>query len=101
MTNTLKGRIEATRAVTLGVGHFSTPEPQIEVTIPSDTHFRVLKAELHRLAAEAELATPADQDWLVQTEVISDRRGRVYLELIEGRGAEVEAGMKLLRSLRG
>ena len=77
----------------------STPEPQIEVRMPKGTHFRRLHAALHRLAAEVELATPAREAWVVQTDPTSDERGRVYLELANGDEAEAARALALLRTI--
>lgn len=77
-----------------------TPEPQIAVRFPKGTSYRVVKAALHKLAAEIELATPASERWCVNTEDESES-GRVYLELADARPAETERGMALLRKLAG
>ncbi|NOU32103.1 MAG: hypothetical protein HOO96_29720 [Polyangiaceae bacterium] len=79
---------------------YGTPEPQIEVRTPKGTHFRKLHAALHMLAAEAELATPAGESWVVQTDATSDQRGRIYLELADGNEQEAARGLELLRRLR-
>ena len=58
-----------------------------------------MKAALHKLAADVELATPAGERWCVNTEDFNES-GRVYLELADaalseaarGDGAPHEAG---------
>src|SRR5690606_35645304 len=56
------------------------------------TSYRVVKAALHKLAAEIELATPASERWCVNTEDESES-GRVYLELADATPAESARGM--------
>jgi hypothetical protein len=53
------------------------------------------------LAAEVELATPAGEAWVVQTDATSDERGRLYLELADATGAEAKRGLALLQRIRG
>jgi hypothetical protein len=65
------------------------------------TSYRVLNAALYELAAEIELATPAREGWLVQTERLGPTRGRVYLELGSATPAETERGMEMLKALGG
>jgi hypothetical protein len=43
--------------VSQGESRYGTPEPQIALRFPKGTSYRVVKAALHRLAAEIELAT--------------------------------------------
>jgi hypothetical protein len=75
-----------------------TPEPQIALRFPKGTSYRVVKAALHRLAAEIELATPASERWCVNTEDFN-QSGRVYLELADATPAEAGRGMALLKKL--
>jgi hypothetical protein len=58
-----------------------------------------VKAALHKLAAEIELATPASERWCVNTEDYNES-GRVYLELADATPAEAARGMALLEKLR-
>jgi hypothetical protein len=62
------------------------------------TSYRVVKAALHKLAAEIELATPAGERWCVNTEDFNES-GRVYLELADATPAEAARGMALLEEL--
>jgi len=64
------------------------------------TSYRVVKAALHKLAAEIELATPARERWCVNTEDFNES-GRVYLELADATPAETARGMALLGKLAG
>lgn len=64
------------------------------------TNYRVVKAALHKLAADAELATPASERCCVNTENFNDSR-RVYLELADATPAEVARGMEMLTKLVG
>jgi hypothetical protein len=45
------------------------PEPQLEIRLPHGSNHRVVKAELHKLAAILELATPVGESWVVHIEV--------------------------------
>ena len=100
MNDTTKKAIgSATIKVGQAASRYGTPEPQIEVRMPKGTHFRKLRAALHMLAAEAELATPAGESWVVQTDATSDERGRIYLELADGNEQEAARGLELLRRL--
>jgi hypothetical protein len=65
-----------------------------------DTSHRVVKAALHKLAAEIELATPASESWCVNAEDYNER-GRVCLELADATPVEVARGMSLLERLVG
>ena len=67
--------------------------------MPRGTPYRRLHAALHLLAADAELATPAREHWVVQTEVTSDERGRVYVEIADATEEEAERGLELLRAV--
>lgn len=64
------------------------------------TSHRVVKAALHKLAAEIELATPASESWCVNTEDYNES-GRVCLELADATPVEVARGMSLLEMLVG
>ena len=72
------------------------PVPRIEVDVQGAGP-RVLRAELHRLAAEVELAIPGDEVWGVGIQCPHDSRGWVWLALCHGRGSEPEQGMAVLR----
>jgi hypothetical protein len=81
MSTTTKNT-QATKTVSQGESRYGTPEPQIALRFPKGTSYRVVKAALHKLAAEIELATPASERWCVNTEDESES-GRVYLELAD------------------
>ena len=100
MNSTTKQALgEATITVTAAASRYGTPEPQIEVRMPKGTHFRKLHAALHMLAAESELATPASEKWVVQTDATSDLRGRIYLELLDGDEQEAKRGVEFLHAI--
>lgn len=99
MSTTTKNT-QATKTVSQGESRYGNPEPQIALRFPKGTSFRVVKAALHKLAAEIELATPANESWLVQTEDFNES-GRVYLELCNATPAEAARGMALLKTLVG
>ena len=99
MSTTTKNT-QATKAVSQGESRYGTPEPQIALRFPKGTSYRVVKAALHKLAAEIELATPASERWCVNTEDCNES-GRVYLELADATPAEAARGMALLEKLVG
>lgn len=99
MSTTTKST-QATKTVSQGESRYGNPEPQIALRFPKGTHFLVVKAALHKLAAEIELATPASESWIVQAEDYNES-GRVYLELADATPAEAERGMALLTKLVG
>lgn len=91
---------QTTKTVSQGESRYGTPEPQIVLRFPKGTSYRVVKAALHKLAAEIELATPASERWCVNTEDFNES-GRVYLELADATPAEAARGMGMLtRSCR-
>lgn len=92
--------ITITKTVSQGESRYGTPEPQIALRFPKGTSYRVVKAELHKLAAEIELATPASERWCVNTEDFNEI-GRVYLELADATPAEAARGMAALTNLVG
>jgi hypothetical protein len=86
---------QATTTVSQGESRYGTPEPQIALRFPKGTNYRVVKAALHKLAAEIELATPASESWCVNTEDYNET-GRAYLELADATPAEVARAIALL-----
>jgi hypothetical protein len=72
MSTTTKNTL-ATKTVSQGESRYGTPEPQIALRFPKGTSYRVVKAALHKLAAEIELATPASERWCVNTEDFNER----------------------------
>jgi hypothetical protein len=91
---------QATKTVSQAESRYGTPEPQIALHFPKGTSYRVVKAALHRLAAEIELAMPASERWRVNTEDFNES-GRVYLELADATPAETARGMALITKLVG
>jgi len=98
--NTTTKNTRATKTVSQGESRYETPEPQIALRFPKGTSYRVVKAALHKLAAEIELATPASESWIVQTDEFNES-GRVYLELADATPAEAARRMALLTKLVG
>lgn len=99
MTTTMKN-MQATTTVSQGDSRYGSPEPQIALRFPKGTSYRVVKAALHKLAADVEMATPASESWCVNFEDFNES-GRVYLELADATPAEAERGMALLKTLVG
>ena len=99
MSTTTKNT-QATMTVSQGESRYGNPEPQIALRFPKGTSYRVVKAALHNLAAEIELATPASESWCVNTEDCNES-GRVYLELADATPAEAARGMVMLKKLVG
>jgi hypothetical protein len=89
----------------LARNRYGTASPAIVVECPAGTNYRLVMVELHRLAAEIELATVAcNGRWLVQIDQeVSERKaqGRVYLELVNGDPRETDLAMGALRSVLG
>ena len=65
----------------IGTSRYGSPQPQLMVRTPKGTHFRQLRAALLSLAAEAELATPTSEHWIVQ---IDDAGNEVLCSRLEG-----------------
>ncbi len=99
MSTTTKNT-QATKTVSQGESRYGTPEPQIALRFPKGTSYRVVKAALHKLAAEIELATPASERWCVNTEDFNES-GRVYLELADATPVEAARGLAMLTKLVG
>lgn len=91
---------QATTTVSQGESRYRNPEPEIALRFPEGTSYRVVKAALHKLAADVELATPANERWCVTTEDFNES-GRVYLELPDATPAQAARGMALLTKLVG
>ena len=98
--STTTTKTQATKTVSQGESRYGTPEPQIALRFPKGTSHRVVKAALHKLAAEIELATLASERWCVNAEDFNES-GRVYLELADATPAEAERAMGLLGNLVG
>ena len=91
---------QATTTVSQVESRYGSPEPQIALRFPKATHYRVVKAALHKLAAEVELATPTGESWCVQVDDYKES-GRVYLELADATPAEAARGMAMLKKVAG
>ena len=91
----------ATETVSQATSAYGTPEPQIEVRLPPGSHYRAHNAATLQLAAQAELATPVVERWIVRTSLNAESGGRVYLELDRGTAAEAARGMAVLRAVVG
>ncbi len=91
---------QATTTVSQVENRYGSPEPQVAQRFPKGTHYRVVKAALHKLTAKIELATPAGESWCVQVDDYSES-GRVYLELADAMPAETARGMAMLQKLAG
>ena len=94
MSTTTKNT-QATTTVSQGESRYGTPEPQIALRFPKGTSYRVVKAALHKLAADVELAS---ESWCVNTEDYNES-GRVYLGYANATPAEAARGMALLKKV--
>lgn len=92
---------QPTTTISQGESRYGNAEPQIALRYPKGTHHRVVKAALLKLAAEIELATPANEGWNVEIDVFYDACGRVYLELSDATPTESARAMALLKTLVG
>jgi len=102
MNNAILNDLAALVTPSLARSRYGSPEPQIAVRMPErNAHHRKLSAALHALAAQVELATPAGERWIVQTEMQADDHGRVYLELATDHAEEANRGLALLRKIAG
>ena len=91
---------QTTKTVSQGESRYGTAEPQIELRLPKGTSHRLVSAGLHKLAADVELATPANERWCVSTDDYNES-GRVYLELADATPAEAARGMAMLKKMVG
>jgi hypothetical protein len=99
MSTTTKNT-QATKTVSQGESRYGTPEPQIALRFPKGTSYRVVKAALHKLAADVERATPANESWCVNTEDFNES-GRVSLEFADATPAEAARAMSMLKKMAG
>jgi hypothetical protein len=99
-TTTRKLTKAASMMAKMGQSEYGTLQPQLDVRFPRGTHYRVLTAALHALAADVELATPPTLHWCVQMDA-GNESGRVYLELADGTEDEAKRGLALLRGMLG
>jgi hypothetical protein len=100
-TTTTKLLKTCTITAELGTSRYGSPQPQLTVRTPKGTHWRQLRAVLFTLAAEAELATPASEHWIVQIDDAGNEVGYVYIELSGGSDAEAKRGLALLKRIAG
>jgi len=82
-----------------GTSRNGTAQPSIEVRMPRGTHYRVLAAVLHRVAADVELATATNERWVVETHALLGTQGWVSLELAKGTPDERERALDTLRTV--
>jgi len=75
------------------------PLPTLEVWPPPESHFRVVSARMHELAAAIERATAPNEQWLVYLMRDSGGGGRVIVELMDGSEEEAERAMATLREV--
>ncbi|MGE5785442.1 MAG: hypothetical protein ACM3ZE_12660, partial [Myxococcales bacterium] len=78
---------------------YGIPQPTVRVALPKGTPYRYLKATLHALAVELELATPAGESWCVEIAPVGDVTGTIVIELIQGTPAEAARAMALLQQV--
>ncbi|MGE0328385.1 MAG: hypothetical protein AB7S68_39090 [Polyangiaceae bacterium] len=91
---------ELIKRVHLGTSTYGTPKPSVELTAPNGTHHRTLKARLHQLAAEVELAS-IGESWVVVLNAFAERSGCIYLELVHGTADEAKRAMDVLERVTG
>ncbi|MCA9639963.1 MAG: hypothetical protein KC492_04685 [Myxococcales bacterium] len=99
-TKTQPSTPELTKRVHLGTSTYGTPKPSVELTAPNGTHHRILKARLHQLAAEVELAS-IGESWVVVLDAFAERSGCIYLELVHGTAEEAKRAMDVLERVAG
>ena len=87
--------------VSLAHSRYGTPQPQVELSYPRGTHYRVVRAALYALAAKVEMATATTDNWVVEVDAAGDLTGRVYLDLVKADDAETKRGLALLRKVVG
>lgn len=84
MSTTTKNT-QATKTASQGESRHGTSEPQIEPRFPRGTSYRVVKDALDTLAADVELATPANERSCVYTEDFNQSgRGMALLKEVVG-----------------
>lgn len=79
---------------------FGTPRPEIQVDVPAARNRRELFVVLHELAARVERGLAGTREaWHVELRRIDERKGAVYLELMDGTQREVDRGMAALQAV--
>jgi hypothetical protein len=95
MTMTIPGA-PIQRAV-LTETRYGAPRPTIELETAPGTHWRVIHAAAHAVAARVQMSTPIEESWNVEIERRGDRWAEVYIELAYGQQEEADRAMALLR----
>lgn len=91
-----------TLAARVSASEFGTPRPEIVVTMARGTPVRLLRAQLHEVAAEMERAlAPTREAWEVEVRRVDDYVGAAYLELMDGTAREVDRAKMLLSAVLG
>jgi hypothetical protein len=86
----------------LVAGLYTTPEPSLIVTCPKGTDYRLVMAELHKLAAKvigAAYLHANEYGWSPEPRLREDgtAAGRVRIELDNGTTEEIKAAERVLR----
>ncbi len=98
--------------VKIGQSEFKHRQPELRLVMPDGSTYRQVRAALHKLAAEAELLTPAREQWHIHISDDdcggsgehdgcvnwgADPVGYVYLELVDADEAEAARGSEMLQ----
>lgn len=83
-------------------GRYITPEPSLLLDCPKGTDYRLVMAELHKLAAKvigAAYLHAREYGWSPCPKLREDgtAAGRVYIELDQGTQDEIKAAERVLR----
>lgn len=82
--------------VVLAESRYGTPRPQIIIETEHDVSHRHTSALVHTIAACVELASGPHDGWSVESEVPTDSKGIVWLELVRATPIEVERALRAL-----
>lgn len=97
MKNTTTAKAAPALTASIGKNRHGSLEPQIHVVLPEGSGYRAVSAALHRIAAAAELATPANEEWIAHIEMFcTGCSGRVYFEMAGASTGEAARGFKVL-----
>jgi hypothetical protein len=102
MTMTMTKRtipVAVSQRATLSESRYGTARPVIELESAPGTHWRVIHAAAHVIAARVQMSTPIEEGWNVGIESRGDRWAEVYIELADGKREEAERAMALLREI--
>ena len=83
------------RVASIGLNRFGDRQPQVNFMFPANTHDRVVRAEIYRLASAIELASHP-YEWVVTPNI---RKCEIYLELVRATIEEADAGFLILQRL--